>query len=46
MVDPAPAGRLLTLRQGAERLDVSVRDVRTRRQSSVLPVVPSSPGAS
>ena len=39
MPDPAPADRLLTLRQVAERLNVSVRYVRTLRQSGALPVV-------
>ncbi len=43
MPDPVPADRLLTLRQVAERLNVSVRYVRTLRQSGALPVVPLSP---
>ena len=43
MPDPAPTDRLLTLRQVGERLNVSVRYVRTLRQSGALPVVRLSP---
>ena len=43
MPDPVPADHLLTLRQVAERLSVSLRYVRTLRQSGALPVVPLSP---
>ena len=43
MPDPASADRLLTLRQVAERLNVSLRYVRGLRQSGALPVVPLSP---
>ncbi len=38
-----PADRFLTLRQVAERLNVSIRYVRTLRQSGALPVVRLSP---
>jgi excisionase family DNA binding protein len=43
MPDPAPAAPLLTLHQVADRLHVSVRYVRTLRQSGALPVVRLSP---
>ena len=43
MPDPVPADRLLTLRQVAEPLNVSVRYVRTLRQPGAVPVVPLSP---
>ena len=43
MPDPAPAAPLLSLHQVADRLHVSVRYVRTLRQSGALPVVRLSP---
>lgn len=44
MPDAAPpADRFLTLRQVAERLNVSIRYVRTLRQSGALKVVRLSP---
>jgi hypothetical protein len=42
MPDPAPTDRLLTLRQVAAHLQVTIRHVRTLRQSGALPVVPPS----
>ena len=43
MPDESPKDRFLTLRQVAEILSVSVRYVRTLRQSGALPVVRLSP---
>ena len=43
MPDESPRDCLLTLRQVAERLNVSARYVRSIRQSGALPVVRLSP---
>ena len=43
MSDESPKDRFLTLRQVAEILNVSIRYVRTLRQSGALPVVRLSP---
>lgn len=43
MPDAAPIDRFLTLQEVAERLNVSIRYVRSLRQSKALPVVRLSP---